>query len=379
MTKQVPLRVVVVGPPLTASGGIGRVMSYALEALGNADLQIRVLDTRGLNSSPWLSVLPLLRSCATLVWLAVRGRVDVAHVNISSHGSALRKGVVVRVCHLARIPIVLHLHASSFPEFFAPLPQWAQRWVRSTFVRAARVIVLAQFWRRYATEVLGVPPDRVTVIPNATPGAAANISSRFAGETMHLVFVGRLGERKGLPELLSALSDPRLRDGAWRATIAGDGDVEGFRFRAAELGIADRVTFVGWIETLEVGQLLAQAHVLVLPSHAEGLPMSVLESFAAGVPVVCTPVGGLAEIISDGLNGLLVSPGDAGGLADAILRLLQDEPLRGRLAAAARATWRRDHSIDQYARRLVVEWGQAASRGTVTASGSGRMSAVGSR
>ena len=193
---------------------------------------------------------------------------------------------------------MLHLHASSFPEFFTPLPRWAQRWVRRTFAqrcpgrRAGQDLAPAT-----SQEVLGVPPDRVTVLPNATPGAAVETPARAVGETLHLVFLGRLGERKGLPELLGALSDPRLRDGAWRATIAGDGDIEGYRRRAAELGIEDRVTFRGWIGTLEVGELLAQAHVLVLPSHAEGLPMSVLESFAAGVPVVCTPVGGLAEVV----------------------------------------------------------------------------------
>jgi glycosyltransferase involved in cell wall biosynthesis len=90
--------------------------------------------------------------------------------------------------------------------------------------------------------------------------------------------------------------------------------------------------------------------------------MSVLEAFAAGVPVVCTPVGGLPEVLVDGCNGLLVPPGDVGSLADAILRLLDDEALRSQLAAGALSTWRRDHAIERYARRLTVEWQLAARR-----------------
>lgn len=377
MRKQAPLRIVVVGPPLSASGGIGRVMSYAISALAAGDVEIRVLDTRGLGSSPWSSLLPLLWSCGTLLRLGARGQVDVAHVNISSHGSALRKGVVIRICRMARIPVVLHLHASSFPEFFTPLPGWAQRWIRKSFGLAARIIVLGQVWSRYVEDVLAVPPARVTVLPNATAGVVEAASTRIPGEPMHIVFLGRLGSRKGVPELLRALADPRLSDHAWRATLAGDGDIAIYRARAAELGIDGRIVFPGWVDAVAVQQILADAHVVVLPSHAEGLPMSVLEAFAAGVPVVCTPVGGLPEVIVDGGNGLLVPPGHVRALADAILQLIADESLRARLAAGARSTWRRDHSIDQYALRLTREWQVAARRSPLAPGDPGKFSAVG--
>jgi glycosyltransferase involved in cell wall biosynthesis len=368
VNETTPLRVVVVGPPLSASGGIGRAMCYTLSALAAQDLEPKVLDTRGMGLSPWSSLLPLLRSCVILLGLGARGQADVAHVNISSHGSALRKGLVVRVCRLARIPVVLHLHASSFPEFFDRLPGWAQQWVRRTFGLATRVIVLAQVWSTYVQDVLAVPPSNVTVLPNATPGAVEAASAHDPWEPLHIVFLGRLGPRKGVPELLRALADPRLRDRAWRATLAGDGDVETYRVSAAELGLDGRIAFPGWVGTEALGEVLATAHVLVLPSYAEGLPMSVLEAFAAGVPVVCTPVGGLPEVVVDGGNGLLVPAGDVGSLADALLRLLEDESLRSRLAAAALSTWRRDHTIERYARRLTVEW-QVAAGWTPTATG----------
>jgi glycosyltransferase involved in cell wall biosynthesis len=362
MTKKSPLRVVIVGPPLSASGGIGRAMSYILSAVTAEDLQLRVLDSRGLRASPWSSLLPLLRTCGTLLWIAARHQVDVAHVNISSHGSALRKGLIVRICRLARIPVVLHLHASRFPEFYGALPGWACRWVRRTFALADRVIVLGEVWRTYVGNVLAVLPERMTVLPNATPGAASAPSRRAQGEGLNIVFLGRLGPRKGVPELLTALASSQLRDRAWRATLAGDGDLDTYVALAAELGLDRRIVFPGWVDTEAVLHLLAEAHVLVLPSHAEGLPVSVLEAFAAGVPVVCTPVGGLPEVMVEGVNGLLVSPGDAGSLARAILRLLEDEPLRTRLAAGALSTWQRCHSIEEYTDRLRVEWQLAARR-----------------
>jgi glycosyltransferase involved in cell wall biosynthesis len=360
-----PLHVVLVGPPLSASGGIGRVMSYALAALSREDLELEVLDTRGFSSRPLYSLLPLLRSCGRLLLLAARGDVDVAHINISSHGSALRKGVVVRACRLARVPVVLHLHASSFPEFFAPLPGWAQRWVRRTFALSRRVIVLSETWRAYAQDALAVPPEQTTVLPNAAPSTLSPAPARSPEQELRILFLGRLGPRKGLPELLSALGDPRLRDHAWRATVAGDGDVETYRARATELGLDQRMTFPGWVSASAVHALLLDAHVLVLPSHAEGLPMSVLEAFAAGLPVICTPVGGLAEVVVHEFNGLLVRPGDVAALVDAVGRLITDEPLRARLAVGARDTWRDKHSIEQYSRRLAAEWRLAAGHSRV--------------
>lgn len=357
-----PLRVVVVGPPLSASGGIGRVMSSTLDALaGDEGVRLRVLDTRGLRSSPWLSFLPLLRACAQLLLLRARGVVDVAHVNVSSGGSAARKGVVVRVCRLARIPVVLHLHASSFPEFYDQLPGLARRWVRRSFALAAQVIVLAEIWGSYVQDVLEVAPDRVTVLPNATPPALQASRARTGDEPLEILFLGRLGSRKGVPELLCALAEPPLRDRPWRATLAGDGDVGHYRDCATEAGLHGRIDFPGWVGPEAVAQLLAEAHVLVLPSHAEGLPMSVLEAFAAGVPVVSTPVGGLPEVVVEGGNGLLIPAGDAAALSDALLRLLEDEDLRRRLAVGAVAAWQHGHSIDDYVRRLRLEWLVAGS------------------
>jgi glycosyltransferase involved in cell wall biosynthesis len=371
MTAGAPLRVVVVGPPLDASGGIGRLMSAVFKVLPAGEVDVRVLDTRGHRSSPWASSYRLLGCCCLLVWLSARGRADVVHVNTSSHGSALRKGVIVRTCRLLRLPVVLHLHASSFPEFVERLPDWAQRWVKRSFLLATVVVVLGETWADYAHAALGVAVQRLVVLPNATPRVPRAAAPRHPGDAMHLLFLGRLGARKGLPELLAALADPRLAARAWRATVAGDGDVERYRRCAAESGIDQRVTFPGWVEAEAVSRLLATAHVLVLPSHAEGLPMSVVEAFATGVPVISTPVGGLGETVVPGQNGLLVMPGDVTGLADALVRLLDDEPLRSRLAAGAHETWRSGHDIDDYARRLTAQWYRAAGRAPAVLSAAG--------
>jgi glycosyltransferase involved in cell wall biosynthesis len=333
-------------------------MSYALAALPpELPLRIRVLDTRGSGASPLTSLGPLARTCVVVLVAGLGRRADVVHVNVSSHGSALRKGLVVRTCRLARLPVVLHLHASSFPEFLDALPAWARAWVRRTFTAADTVVVLGRTWREYAVRDLGVDPGRVVVLPNATPAGVP-----AAGDGLpHLVFLGRLGARKGLPELLAALADDRLAARAWRATLAGDGEVAATRAEVARRGLAGRVVVPGWIGAGEARALLGTATVLVLPSRAEGLPMSVLEAFASGVPVVATTAGALGEVVRHEGNGLVVPPGDAPALADALVRLLDDESTRARLAAGAADTWRRHHDVRRYAVELAELWSRAGA------------------
>jgi len=237
-------RVALVGPPLANSGGIGRVMGYLLSALPAEAQPVVVLDTRGTSRHPALSGLTLLSVLLRLLLLRLRRCIDVVHVNISSHGSTMRKLPVVQLLHWLQIPCVLHLHASSYPEFYGTLSPWARRLVRRGFSLATRLIVLGEGWRIYAQNTLGVDPSRITVIPNALPGPASLDVQPRDGSTFHIVFLGRLGQRKGTGCLIDALA-AMPDDVDWCATLAGDGDVDTYRRMAAARGIAERITFPG--------------------------------------------------------------------------------------------------------------------------------------
>jgi glycosyltransferase involved in cell wall biosynthesis len=353
-------RVALVGPGPDGSGGIARAMTYVLAELPDSQ-RVRVLDTRGPAAHPLSSLAPLLRSCVRLLRLAGGRHVDVVHVNISVRGSTLRKTAVVAVCHLVRVPTVLHLHGSGYDEYYAGLAAFPRRIVRWVFRAPAAVIVLGTDWRDFVCGVLGVPVDRVTVLPNAVPGPQhVAIRRRQAGQSLQILFLGRLGERKGVTDLLDALADARLTGGRWRATLAGDGDVEGYRGQAVERGIAGQVVFPGWVSPPTALELLAAAHVLVQPSHAEGLPLAILEAFAHGVPVVGTPVGSIPEVVTHGVDGLLVPPGRPDLLAAALAGLAGDESRRWALAARARRTWECQYAIGPYVDRLSAEWRRIA-------------------
>jgi glycosyltransferase involved in cell wall biosynthesis len=166
------------------------------------------------------------------------------------------------------------------------------------------------------------------------------------------LFLGRLSARKGVPELLRALASPSLASLQWRATLAGDGPLDEFRELAVSLGISERVDFPGWVDEASVKALNAHADILVLPSHAEGLAMAVLEGLSYGLVVVTTPVGAHTEVIEPDVSGILVPPGDVAALAEALARVIDDGDARERLGSGARRRFLEKFDVRGYSDRL---------------------------
>jgi glycosyltransferase involved in cell wall biosynthesis len=213
----------------------------------------------------------------------------------------------------------------------------ALRALRNVTLRRAAHVVCPSGWLRDLAVEWGVPPARVSVLPNpapAPPGAEREELRRSFGlNGPTLAFAGRLTAQKALPVLLDALA---AADGV-RLVVAGDGpEREAFERRVADLGLSDRVQSLGSQPRERVVELFAAVDATVLASSWENFPHTVVESLAAGAPVLSTDVGGVAEVVRDGENGLLVPVGRADLLAGAIRRYFADAGLRERLRAAAR-------------------------------------------
>jgi glycosyltransferase involved in cell wall biosynthesis len=183
----------------------------------------------------------------------------------------------------------------------------------------------------------GVPQARITVLPNVAPLPPSlpdrdEARERLGADGPMLAFAGRITKQKSLGVALDALAS--VEDVS--LLIAGDGpDLPYVRRRVAELGLDGRVRFLGPLVRDEVLTLFRAADASLLTSSWENFPHTVVESLAVGTPVIATSVGGVPELVRHGENGLLVPPGDAGELVDAIRRLIGEPALRERLAAAA--------------------------------------------
>jgi glycosyltransferase involved in cell wall biosynthesis len=333
-------------------GGIGRHVRYVTRhwQTRHSASPIRVLDSYG----PSAGAMPatFLRCAATLAGLAFRRRIGVLHLHMASAGSTLRKLTLLHIARLAGVRTVLHVHGSTFAVFFEKLPGPAQWALRASMRRADAVIALGSAWEQFLVQRVGLSPGRVHVMANAVPAAAAREVQAQAA-MKHFLFLGRVGARKGAGDLLHALA--RLREAGqedWHLTMAGDGDVAAHAALAASLGLADHVSFTGWVDEARAAELLLAADALVLPSHHEGLPMAILEAMAHGLPVVTTPVGAIQDVVADGRNGLLVPPGDVAALAKALARLIGQPEAARAMGAAGQADVTASYGLDAYCARL---------------------------
>lgn len=205
----------------------------------------------------------------------------------------------------------------------------------------------------------GFEAKRIVRIPNGVdaegfhPVRDREAAKRALGLRGKLVsFAGRLDPQKGLMYLLQAWQTVAAKEPDATLLLLGTGPQEGeLKESAGRLGMSERVIFLGHQE--DVRPYLQASDVFALPSLAEGMANSLLEAMATGLPCVGTRVGGIVDLIMDGISGLLVEPGDAHRLAEAILRLLQDPDLATKLGVAARRTMERGYSIEQVAEQYV--------------------------
>jgi glycosyltransferase involved in cell wall biosynthesis len=181
----------------------------------------------------------------------------------------------------------------------------------------------------------GTPAEKIETIYNSVEAQPApDRSTRlFAGSPV-IGTVGRMDSYKGQAYLIGALPVVLIEFPDARFVLIGDGpERECLQSSAERLGVGDRVSFLG--TRSDVSVLMSQLDLFVLPSLLEGFPNAVLEAMAARLPIVATRVGGVPELIEDGRTGLLVEPGSAQALAEAIIRIWTDHDLRRGCATAA--------------------------------------------
>lgn len=174
---------------------------------------------------------------------------------------------------------------------------------------------------------------------------------------VRIMALGRLSPEKGFAVLLEALALLRERGVEAELRIVGEGPTRGnLERQIAALGVGERVTLTGELPPAEVSRELAASDLFCMASFSEGLPISIMEAMAVGVPVVSTWIAGIPELARQGETALTVPPADAGALAAAIGRLAGDEALRVRLARAGRALVEQQHDVrrcgDTVARHL---------------------------
>ena len=328
------IRILMVGPSLDSCGGIAAVENQLIGSLQNTDEFL-------------VSFIPSYKDGSKLkkIFVAAKGyfqflialsKCDVVHVHMASRGSYKRKKLFIEAAQRRGIPTVLHLHGGEFSLWFGEECDDSQRdEIRGVFERCPAVITLSKESRDYLISENVCKPNQLHVIYNAV-----NLPSKVCSPRLHrdVLFLGRLDVNKS-PDTLLRASTKMLRDYPdVRLLFAGDGNLDFYKKIAEDLGIAGRCEFLGWISGEEKEKLFNRVGMFCLPSKNEGMPMSVLEAMAHGIPTIATSVGGIPQVINDGVNGCLVPVGDEARLSELLCKLASSGDLREKIGSAARAT-----------------------------------------
>lgn len=260
---------------------------------------------------------------AELARLVSRGGPDLVHTHMYASTAAASAALGP-----AHVPLVVHEHSEAVWRDAADV-----RAIAPAYARAACVLAASASIRRRLVEVDHVAAWKIRVLENVAPApSSAPVSvSRWRHPVVSVV--ARLQPEKGVGVFLRAAARLRDRLPGVRFVVVGDGPLRGDLERlAGRLGLP--VRFLGF--RADAPALMAEFDILVVPSFTEGTPLVVLEAAAAGVPVVASAVGGIPDQVRNGVDGLLVPPGNHLALADACTRLLSDRSLAARLARSLR-------------------------------------------
>jgi len=344
--------------------GVARVLLGRGAATGRALAYLRGLHARRFPRT--VAYGPMLLSAADLAATAAERRLD--HLHVHSCADAAHVAAMARL--LGGPPYSITVHGD--------LPVYGGD--HDAKMRGAAFVACVT--RPLAEQVVRdarVPADRVPVIPmGIDPDDFAAPPARLARPgTLHVVTVARLIHAKGFGHVFAALRRLAQRGLECRYTIAGEGpDRADLEAAVARLGLADRVAFAGTVSAGDVIGLLERADAFVLASVGlgEAAPVAVMEAMAAGLPVVCSRIGGTPDMVTDGVDGILVEQRDDAAIATALERLARSPALRKALGAAARARALASFTSAATARALL-----AAIRGDARSAADGAWRALGAR
>jgi glycosyltransferase involved in cell wall biosynthesis len=320
-------RVCVVGPLPPPSGGMGNQCQLLVRLLRSEGLDVELVQTNAPYRPAWIGGIAVLRAGFRLVpylrslW-RVTVRADVVHV-LANSGWAwhLFAAPAIIIARFHKAAVIVNYHGGGAADFFARAPRYVLGLLAGTSLRVMPSPYLQRVFAQYGLTSEVIP--NIVDLSLFTPSVRSRSSSQ-----PHIVVTRNLEPVYDIPTAIRAMAHIRQYAPSARMTIAGSGpDRERLEALTTRLGLGSAISFAGRLPSEDIAKLVASADCLLNPSTVDNMPVSILEAFACGVPVVSTCVGGIPDMLEDGMSGLLVPVGDEIAMANAALRILQNPEL----------------------------------------------------
>lgn len=260
--------------------------------------------------------------------LLFNSQYKIVHIHGASVGSFYRKYIFFLVSkYIFRKKVLYHIHGAKYHIFYQEAPGPIKKAIRHMIDHCDGIIVLSNMWKDFFASHFS--PRRIEIVSNIVGYIPPKeISTQEDKSKLKLLFLGRIGDRKGIFDLLDLV---KSKHAAFATTfeliIGGDGETQRLINFVKNNNLENVVKFVGFVEGKDKEHILKTSDIYILPSYNEGLPISILEAMAYSMPIISTNVGGIPEIVADDQNGYLFEPGDIKALEKAIFNFSNDRNL----------------------------------------------------
>lgn len=337
-------RVGLVGPLPPPSGGMANQCQQLILLLESEGVEVELVQTNRPYQPHWVGRIPMLRAVFRLVpylahlWRAA-GRVHVMHILANSgwawHLFATPAMIIAR---LRSTPVIVNYRGGNADPFFAQVPRYVLGMLAKVSLRVTPSVFLQRVFVKH-----GLNAD---VIPNIIDlSRFAPTRPRSFGDSPHIVVTRNLEPIYDIPTAIRAFAAVKKSYAGATLTVAGSGpELASLQALVVQLELKDAVRFTGRIDNASMPALYASADCMINSSTVDNMPISILEAFASGVPVVSTCAGGIPDLVEHGVCGLLVPIGDDAAMAREVLRILQSPAIavslrQAGLAEAGKYAW----------------------------------------
>lgn len=345
--KQKKINILMCCSDLSVKGGMVSVLKNYLEYDNWQNVNIIFIPTH-IEKSSIIKVIIFLKAIIKITYLSMLKKIDIAHLHVSERGSVYRKLIISKICKINNIKVILHHHGAEFEDFYSKLNDKEKKKINLLLMEVDLNIVLSK--RLISMIKQKAPNSKVEVLYNAVNTYKNN---PYNLNSKDILFLGRIGKRKGTYDLIEAIKviDSKI-DKDIKFYLCGDGDIDKINKFIDKLNINHRIAHVGWIDKEKKKEIFKSIAINVLPSYNEGLPMTILETMAYGIPNIASDVASIPEIINENETGRLVKPGDIDKLSKDILDILTDINLRRNISSNSYRVITDKFSIDKNINKL---------------------------
>ena len=335
-----------VGPGRGVKGGISTVVNSYYDLGLDKKVELRYIASME-DGNKLKKLLVAVR--AYIKFCLILDSYDIVHVHMAAQASFIRKSLFIKRAYKRKTNIIIHQHGGNFDGYFlAEVNNKKRQKIKSVFAMADIVLVLSCGWADFFERNI-CEKNKVVVLHNGV------VIPQYEKENYtdhNVLFLGKLGKEKGAYDLLEAI--PQVIDKVPDAIFyfGGVGELKICERIAQSRSVGNRVKFLGWVSGREKEKYLINSSIFILPSYYEGMPMSVLEAMSYGMAAVASNVGGIAQIIEDGVNGICIEAGNIGLIVDVLIDLMQNEEKRRRLGQAAAKSIRQQFDITENIKQL---------------------------